>query len=85
MHMEVYHPCKLLVFLKEIFSEKLILKNIRRQKKNMKNFPACKELNTVTDFAQLDFKCLFVCFDSLHSSQQFFSHVRTGLPGLNQF
>ena len=28
--------------------------------------------------------CLFVCFDSLHPSQQFFSHDRTGLPGLNQ-
>ena len=23
-------------------------------------------------------------FDSLHPSQQFFSYVRTGLPGLNQ-
>ena len=27
----------------------------------------------------------FVCFDSLHPSQQFFSHVRTGLSGLNQY
>ena len=25
-----------------------------------------------------------VCFDSYHPSQQFFSHVGTGLPGLNQ-
>ena len=25
------------------------------------------------------------CFDCLHPSQQFFSHVRTGLPGLNQY
>ena len=24
-------------------------------------------------------------FDSLHPSQQFFSHVRTGFPGLNQY
>ena len=29
--------------------------------------------------------CLFVCFDSLHASKQFFSHVRMGLPGLNQY
>ena len=29
------------------------------------------------------FVCLFVCFDSLHPSQQFYSHVRTGLPGFN--
>ena len=27
--------------------------------------------------------CLF--FDSLHSSQQFFSRVGMGLPGLNQY
>ena len=26
----------------------------------------------------------FVVFDSLHLSQQFFSYVATGLPGLNQ-
>ena len=26
----------------------------------------------------------FVWFDSLHPSQQFFNHVRKGLPGLNQ-
>ena len=28
---------------------------------------------------------LFVCFDSLCLSQQVFSEVWTGLPGLNQF
>ena len=28
---------------------------------------------------------LFICFDSLHPSQQFFSHVGTSLPGLNQY
>ena len=28
---------------------------------------------------------LFFWFDSLCPSQQFFSHVRTGLPGLNQY
>ena len=28
---------------------------------------------------------LFVCFDSLCASQQFFSHVRTGLPGFNNY
>ena len=28
---------------------------------------------------------LFVCFESLHPSQQFFSYVETGLPGLNQY
>ena len=29
----------------------------------------------------------FVCFDALHPSQQFFSHVRmiSCLPGLNQY
>ena len=29
--------------------------------------------------------CLFLCVDSLRSSQQFFSHFGTGLPGLNQY
>ena len=29
--------------------------------------------------------CLFVWFDSLLPSQQFFSYVGTGLPGLNQY
>ena len=28
---------------------------------------------------------LFVCFDSLGPSQQVFSRVGTGLPGLNQY
>ena len=32
-----------------------------------------------------DIMCLFVCFDSLHPSLQFFSHVWMGLPGLNQY
>ena len=27
----------------------------------------------------------FACFDSLHPSQLFFSHIRMGLPGLNQY
>ena len=36
-------------------------------------------------FHQRLFKILFVCFDSLYSSQQFFSHVRMGLPGSNQY
>ena len=27
----------------------------------------------------------FVCSDSLHPSQQFFTYVETGLPGLNQY
>ena len=27
----------------------------------------------------------FVCFDYLRPSQQLFSHVRTGLPGLNEY
>ena len=28
---------------------------------------------------------VFVCFDSLRPSQQFFSHVSMSLPGLNQY
>ena len=28
---------------------------------------------------------MFTCFDTLHPSQQFFSHVWMGLPGLNQY
>ena len=31
------------------------------------------------------FVCLFVCFDSLHPSQQFFSHVGSGLRGFNYY
>ena len=30
-------------------------------------------------------KYRFVCFHSSLPSQQFFSHVRKGLPGLNQY
>ena len=30
-------------------------------------------------------KCLFAGFDSLRPSQQFFSYVGMGLPGLNQY
>ena len=29
--------------------------------------------------------CIFFLFDSLHPYQQFFSYVRTGLPGLTQY
>ena len=28
---------------------------------------------------------MLFAFDSLHPSQQFFSHAGTGLPGLNQY
>ena len=28
---------------------------------------------------------MFVCFDAFCPSHQFFSHVRTGLPRLNQY
>ena len=31
------------------------------------------------------FRYLFVCLDSLHPSQQFFSYLGTSLPGLNQY
>ena len=31
------------------------------------------------------FGVIFVCVDSLCPSQQFFSHVGMGLPGLNQY
>ena len=30
-------------------------------------------------------RCLFFLFDSLLHSQQYFSYVGTGLPGLNQY
>ena len=30
-------------------------------------------------------KGVFVCVDALCPSQQFSTHVRTGLPGLNQY
>ena len=33
---------------------------------------------------QMTITVIFVCFDCLHPSQQFFSHVRMGLPWLNQ-
>ena len=35
--------------------------------------------------ATLCYDALFVGFDSLHPSQQFFSYVRMSLPGLNQY
>ena len=45
---------------------------------------------SVTSFLKKYFNSLlnslfFVCFDSLRPSQQSFSYVRTGLPGLNQY
>ena len=35
--------------------------------------------------AKFRFNLTFVWFDSLRPSQQFFSYVGTGLPGMNQY
>ena len=37
-----------------------------------------------TEFIESEQNVLFVWFDSLHLSQQVFSFVRTGIPGMNQ-
>ena len=37
------------------------------------------------DQAQQNVSLVFVWFDSLRPSQQFLSHVSTGLPGFNQY
>ena len=42
----------------------------------------CDDSHTDTEKALF---VLFVCFDSLHPCQQFFSHVGKGFPGLNQY
>ena len=42
----------------------------------------------IVSYPNKDFYKFFkkiVCFDSLHPSQQFFSHVGSGLPRLNQY
>ena len=39
----------------------------------------------VKTFFDISFVCLFVWLDSLCPSQQFFSYVGMGLPGLNQY
>ena len=41
-------------------------------------------LKSAVIVSSLSWKHMFVCSDSLRPSQQFFSYVRTGLPGLNQ-
>ena len=50
-----------------------------RRQKSIKNFPACKELNSKLHYS------MFVWFDSLRPSQQFFSYVRIDFPLLNQY
>ena len=40
---------------------------------------------TSSSAGRLPMYVLFVCFGSLPSSQQFFSHVLTGLPGFNWY
>ena len=48
-------------------------------------------MNTYTVFTinLVHYFCFFInifgCFDSLHPSQQLFSHVGMGLPGLDQY
>ena len=69
----------LIVFLKEFFDKVNFEKKIRGQQKSMKNYLACKELKSFL-FSHLSG---FVRFDSLRPSQQFFNHVRIGIPGLN--
>ena len=39
----------------------------------------------LSDFFIVMVFCLFVWFDSLRHSQQFFSYVGTGLSGLDQY
>ena len=52
-------------------------------RKNPVNFHLCNyRTHKVTLYPV---ELLFVLFDSLHPSQQFFSNVGTGLPGLNQY
>ena len=46
----------------------------------MQNYPVGKELSST-----LSTKHYFVCVDSLHPSQQVFSHVGTCLPVLNNY
>ena len=61
--------------------EKVILKKLADEKKNHTKLPSMQrerfDCNATEDA---------VCFDSLRRpSQQFFSHVRKGLPELNQY
>ena len=56
----------------------------------MKNYPEGKEFNwsiqCINTLKWQDNKIYsFVCFDFLHHTQQFFSCVVTGLPGLNHY
>ena len=52
-------------------------------KKNVNN--KSKIIDNATQVLKLDKIYFIVCFDSFHTSQQFSSHVGTGLPGLNHF
>ena len=60
-------------------SDKIVLKGVKthdsRYKKGSWNQAPVRTFKVI----------FFVRFDSLLPSQQFFSYVRTGLPGLNQY
>ena len=67
------------VFLKA----NLIFKDFQRQSCIFKYFSSlCGPWFT---YCLQQSQLLFVCFDSLHPSQQFFIHVRTSLPVMNQY
>ena len=69
----------------------VLLKNLKKKKNNLKSQQTTyKKFNMHTPVGLIfgllpALKALTFCFDSLHSSQQFFSHVGMGLPGLNQY
>ena len=44
-----------------------------------------KDMHVISGQSVCLFVCLFVWFDSLRPSQQFFRYVKTGLHGLNQY
>ena len=67
--------------------------NWERKEKSVKNFRTFTVTGTLylpnsyssNIFCLENVLCLSVWFDSTCSSQQFFSHVRMGLPGLNKY
>ena len=66
------------------FSKMLILKNISRGQQKHEKWPSMQSMQPGTIFFLYLFWFFFL-FDSLRPSQQFFSYVGTGLPGLNQY
>ena len=73
-----------LIFIRSEFLKSLFLKLSAADKNWAWEFDIKSCLNFILTFL-FPYNFFIVWFDSLRPSQHYFSHVGTGLPGLNQF